>query len=227
MVRDMYVMGIDIGGSSTKCVILDAYQTICGKSLAVGGDEKETAARAIRKALADAEIDEEDLYFTAATGHGNRHLPQANCTFSEFICHAIGAHRLRPEARTVIDIGWRDPKVMRIDERGLLVSFAVGGRKVRFSGKSLEESQMHGPGAPTLAAAVHAVAESVLGLVWRTGAMPEVVLTGGAAKVDGMSHALAARIGLNVYVPPLAQYVGALGAGLYGLKELRAKEAVK
>jgi len=127
----------------------------------------------------------------------------------------------------VIDIGWRDPKVMRIDERGLLVSFAVGGRKVRFSGKSLEESQMHGPGAPTLAAAVHAVAESVLGLVWRTGAMPEVVLTGGAAKVDGMSHALAARIGLNVYVPPLAQYVGALGAGLYGLKELRAKEAVK
>jgi len=67
MVRDMYVMGIDIGGSSTKCVILDAYQTICGKSLAVGGDEKETAARAIRKALADAEIDEEDLYFTAAT----------------------------------------------------------------------------------------------------------------------------------------------------------------
>ena len=55
-----------------------------------------------------------------------------------------------------------------------------------------------------------------LSLMQRVGIEPEVTFTGGVSKNQGMVRTLERRLGLGVNVDPLSQYVGAIGAALYG-----------
>jgi predicted CoA-substrate-specific enzyme activase len=57
-----------------------------------------------------------------------------------------------------------------------------------------------------------AIADRILGLVHRVGIEKEVALTGGVAKNEGVVHALEERLGVNLFVPPEPQIIGALGA---------------
>ncbi len=57
-----------------------------------------------------------------------------------------------------------------------------------------------------------------LSLMQRVGVEPEVTFTGGVSKNEGMVRTLERRLALRVNVSPLSQYVGAVGAALYGLE---------
>lgn len=56
-----------------------------------------------------------------------------------------------------------------------------------------------------------------LSLMQRVGIAPEVTFTGGVSRNEGVVKALERRLKLPVNVSPLSQYVGAIGAALYGL----------
>ncbi len=64
-----------------------------------------------------------------------------------------------------------------------------------------------------------------LSLLQRVGVEPEVTFTGGVSRNEGMVRTLRARLGLPVNVSPLSQFVGAIGAALYGLERLEAVPA--
>lgn len=53
-------------------------------------------------------------------------------------------------------------------------------------------------------------------LLQRVGIEPEVTFTGGVSRNEGVVRALDRRLGLPVNVSPLSQYLGAIGAALYG-----------
>ena len=57
-----------------------------------------------------------------------------------------------------------------------------------------------------------------LSLMQRVGVEPEVTFTGGVSRNEGMVRALEGRLGIPINVSPLAQYMGAIGAALYGLE---------
>jgi len=57
-----------------------------------------------------------------------------------------------------------------------------------------------------------------LSLMQRVGVEPEITFTGGVSRNEGMVRTLQSRLGLPVNVSPLSQYVGAIGAALYGLE---------
>jgi predicted CoA-substrate-specific enzyme activase len=74
-----------------------------------------------------------------ATGYG-RHLARERlgCSaITEIKAHALGASRLFPECRTVIDIGGQDSKVIRV-ESGRQVNFEMNDRCAAGTGRFLE-----------------------------------------------------------------------------------------
>jgi predicted CoA-substrate-specific enzyme activase len=69
-------------------------------------------------ALDDAQVVERDLAGICATGFGASCVPRATMTATETTCHAFGALRHHGGAMTVINIGGRDPRVIRVDDAG-------------------------------------------------------------------------------------------------------------
>jgi predicted CoA-substrate-specific enzyme activase len=62
----------------------------------------------------------------------------AGRTVTEITCHARGVRHLHPDARTIIDIGGQDSKVIRLDERGLVQDFAMNDRCAAGTGAFLD-----------------------------------------------------------------------------------------
>lgn len=80
---------------------------------------------------------------TVATGYG-RHLAREKLglpVITEIKAHALGASRLFPQCRTVIDIGGQDSKVIRV-EKGRQVNFEMNDRCAAGTGRFLEVMAM-------------------------------------------------------------------------------------
>lgn len=68
-------------------------------------------------------------------------------------------------------------------------------------------------------AGLHAsIVNRSLSLLQRVGVEPELTFTGGVSRNPAMVATLRARMQLGVNVSPLSQYVGALGAALFGIE---------
>ena len=104
----IYTLGIDIGSTASKCVMLQDGKEIVSKSLVAVGAGTSGPQRAIAQVLENAGKTKEDMAFILATGYGrNSMLELADQQMSELSCHAKGASFLFPEVHTVIDIGAR------------------------------------------------------------------------------------------------------------------------
>jgi predicted CoA-substrate-specific enzyme activase len=66
------------------------------------------------------------------------------------------------------------------------------------------------------------IASRSMGLLRRVGIEPEISFTGGVAKNVGMIRALEDRLETCINVSPDSHYMGALGAALFALDEIRA-----
>ncbi len=79
-----------------------------------------------------------DLSFVISTGYGRNGVAFANKTASEIICHAKGVNLLMPAARTVIDIGGQDSKVIGVRENGTVSDFVMNDKCAAGTGRFLE-----------------------------------------------------------------------------------------
>ena len=70
----IYTLGIDIGSTASKCVILADGKEIISKSLIAVGAGTSGPQRAISQVLENAGMKEEDMAFTLATGYGRNSL---------------------------------------------------------------------------------------------------------------------------------------------------------
>ena len=86
--------------------------------LRTGAGAASGAERALAKAIENAGCTREDIVSVIATGYGRTAIGLGDEAVTEITCHAKGAHYLRPETRTIIDIGGQDSKVIRIDAEG-------------------------------------------------------------------------------------------------------------
>ena len=124
----IYTLGIDIGSTASKCIMLEDGKEIAAKSLIDVGAGTSGPQRAIDQVLEEAGKTREDMSFILATGYGRNSLEEfADDQMSELSCHAKGAAFLFPEVRTVIDIGGQDVKVMRV-ENGIMTNFQVNDK---------------------------------------------------------------------------------------------------
>ena len=134
---EIYTMGIDVGSTASKCIILKDGKEIVGKALIPVGAGTSGPERVIKEIVEATGLRVEDMNYILATGYGRNSIAFANQQMSELSCHAKGAYFLFPEVRTVIDIGGQDVKVMQI-ENGAMVNFQMNDKCAAGTGRFLD-----------------------------------------------------------------------------------------
>lgn len=131
-----YFLGVDIGSTASKCVIVDEAGDIAAKGLFSSGSGTKGPKEATAQALDFLGITIDDLAGSCATGYGRKLMDWVDNAMSELSCHAKGAGALFPEAKTIIDIGGQDAKVLRVDG-GRLESFVMNDKCAAGTGRFL------------------------------------------------------------------------------------------
>ena len=134
-----YVLGVDSGSTSTDAVVMELDGTIVASVIgATGAKASRGAAAVIQEVLDQARLTRDDLAMSVATGYGRDAIPNMDVAITEITCHAAGAHYLAPEARTVIDIGGQDSKVIHLNADGTVQNFVMNDKCAAGTGRFLE-----------------------------------------------------------------------------------------
>ena len=135
---DILTMGMDVGSTTSKCLILRGGKDIAASALIPAGTGTSGPRRALEEALEKAGLKRQDMACVTATGYGRATFPGADYTVSELSCHALGAHALDGEAKTVIDIGGQDAKALCLGPEGKLLRFLMNDKCAAGTGRFLE-----------------------------------------------------------------------------------------
>lgn len=136
--KDIYTLGVDIGSTASKAVLLKNGADIVASEVVFLGTGTEGVDRVIEKIFSSASVGWDDISFTVATGYGRNTFAKADDQVSEISCHARGAVYLHPAVKTVIDIGGQDAKVMKIGENGKMTNFLMNDKCAAGTGRFLE-----------------------------------------------------------------------------------------
>ena len=136
----MIYAGIDAGSRAIKIVLTNADNLdIVGKGLTDQGVEQDKLATDLfDRVLDNSGLTRKDITAIVATGYGRNAVSLADTTITEITCHAVGVSHLVPEARTVIDIGGQDSKLLRLDASGKVRDFMMNDRCAAGTGRFLE-----------------------------------------------------------------------------------------
>lgn len=133
----MLFAGIDVGSQSTACVLWDGRNILGFSVLPSGVNPKKRAQEALEKALEIAGKKDAQC-FIAATGYGRYQVEGAQLVVSEITCQAKGVAYFFPKAKTVIDIGGQDSKIIRLGEGGKVLDFVMNDKCAAGTGRFLE-----------------------------------------------------------------------------------------
>lgn len=136
----MITCGIDAGSRAIKIVLLD-NDTLCIRASGAtdqGVQQDRLARELYDKLLVDHGIAADEVECCVATGYGRNLISFADRTVTEITCHAVGAHHVCPHARTVVDLGGQDSKVIKLDADGAVEDFAMNDRCAAGTGRFLE-----------------------------------------------------------------------------------------
>lgn len=136
--QDIYTLGVDIGSSASKCVVMRNGVTIVAKSLVAVGAGTSGPKKSIAEVLSACGEQAMEIEYICATGYGRNSLKEANKEISELSCHAKGANYLFPGVKTVIDIGGQDVKALHMDGRGRLINFVMNDKCAAGTGRFLD-----------------------------------------------------------------------------------------
>ena len=136
-----HIAGLDIGSVATKAVVCrdEPSMPVAGSAVVPTGWRPLDAAHdALARACAAAGIEPPAITALGATGYGRDLPPEATARATEVFCQARAIHHLLPEARTIVDIGGQDSKVIKLDADGLPLDFALNDRCAAGTGRFLE-----------------------------------------------------------------------------------------
>jgi predicted CoA-substrate-specific enzyme activase len=228
----MLTAGIDAGSRTIKVVLLESRRMeVLATGLADQGLRPDELATALlERVLADAGVPRHGVSRCVATGYARGQVSQADATLTEITCHACGVRRVLPRARTVIDIGGQDSKVIRLDVHGTVEDFVMNDRCAAGTGRFLElvaarlatdvvelGRMAAAGGAPAAISSMCAVfAETeIIGLL--AGGSPPADISAGVQQA--VARRVAAMAGGRAH-PPVAFTGGvALVAGMAGAME--------
>ncbi|CDZ75558.1 Activator of (R)-2-hydroxyglutaryl-CoA dehydratase [Peptoniphilus sp. ING2-D1G] len=134
----IYTMGVDVGSTASKGLILKNGKEIMASSVIDVGAGTSGPSRAINAVLEKANLTLDDIDFITATGYGRNSLEEADFQMSELSCHAKGAYFLFPRVHTIIDIGGQDAKALKIGDGGVLENFVMNDKCAAGTGRFLD-----------------------------------------------------------------------------------------
>jgi len=133
-----YVMGVDIGSTFAKAVVLADLSLLCWAIIPSRGSYRVVADDVMNQVLAKANISIENIAHLVATGYGAASVPMTNEMANDILCQGKGIIYLLPSVRTVVDIGGQFTRVFRVDEEGRVVAFILSEKCAAGSGRLLQ-----------------------------------------------------------------------------------------
>ena len=134
----MYTLGIDIGSTTSKCVILQAGASITARSLQLGGLGTDGPEDALTELWQESGLTRADMARVIVTGYGRNKFEGADGEVSELTCHALGGRFVFPDLRTVIDIGGQDAKIISLTPDGRMSNFIMNDKCAAGTGRFYE-----------------------------------------------------------------------------------------
>lgn len=140
----MITLGIDVGSRNTKLILFDhqRHKILFQEWMATDIDPTKSIDCLYKKALLSLKLKDSAIAFRAATGYGRKIWPLADRVLSEISAHAAGIAWLNPDARTIIDIGGQDSKVIALDDNRKVFDFAMNDKCAAGTGRFLEMTAM-------------------------------------------------------------------------------------
>jgi (R)-2-hydroxyacyl-CoA dehydratese activating ATPase len=135
----MIVCGIDAGSRAMKVVLMESagQRPVASAHAGQRPDQQVLACELLRQALASSATSPSEVAKTVATGYGRMLIDGADSVVTEITCQAHGVRSLIPGARSIVDIGGQDSKVIFLDDRGVR-DFAMNDRCAAGTGQFLE-----------------------------------------------------------------------------------------
>jgi predicted CoA-substrate-specific enzyme activase len=134
----MLTLGIDIGSTACKAVILKDGAQVRARAVVPLGTGTSGAADVLKEVLEAENLQREDMDRILVTGYGRFTFAGADSQKSELSCHAKGINFLFPAVRTIIDIGGQDIKAMKVNAKGFLENFVMNDKCAAGTGKFLD-----------------------------------------------------------------------------------------
>lgn len=134
----MIAAGIDIGSITAKAALIRDGE-LAGTQMQFTGYHAGKAGRAVfEELLGKTGFSRKDIDCIVSTGYGRNSVDFADRAVTEITCHGAGAHFIAPETRFVIDVGGQDSKVIKIDDSGKVLDFAMNDKCAAGTGRFLE-----------------------------------------------------------------------------------------
>ncbi|MEG0291869.1 MAG: acyl-CoA dehydratase activase [Anaerovoracaceae bacterium] len=134
----MYVLGVDIGSTACKGVVMNENKEIVAKAIIPFGTGTSGPQKLNEEIISRCGLKIEDFHKIVATGYGRMKYEGADKQISELSCHTKGVVFLVPEVRTIIDIGGQDAKAMKIDKQGRMENFVMNDKCAAGTGRFLD-----------------------------------------------------------------------------------------
>ncbi len=205
----MICAGIDAGSRTLKIVLVDADRLgpLASGVVDQGIDQDRLALDLLEKLLHEQGLRRGDLGAVVATGYGRKLVRTADTTITEITCQARGVRHCVPDARTIVDIGGQDSKLVRLKEDGGVADFVMNDRCAAGTGRFLEmlAAQLGTPfhelaslvarsRLPAVISSMCVVfAESEIVGLLATGVLPEDIVTGVQTAVATRIAAMTGR----------------------------------
>ncbi|MFQ5637693.1 MAG: acyl-CoA dehydratase activase [bacterium] len=136
-----YTLGLDVGSTYTKAIILSDKNEITGRHMAATGSKlQEVTQKVTEQVVGDAGLSKEDIRYVITTGYGRHLVPFRDLQVTDLTATARGATFLFPGTRTVLDIGGQTMKASRIDEKSKVVTFRLNDKCASGTGAFLEKT---------------------------------------------------------------------------------------
>ena len=136
----MICAGIDAGSRAIKIALVDAEsgQLAASGRTDQGVRQEELAMELLDGLLGRCGLSREDPARVVATGYARHTVSRADTTVTEITCHGRGVHHHVPAARTIVEIGGQDSKLICLDGGGRVRDFAMNDRCAAGTGRFLE-----------------------------------------------------------------------------------------
>ena len=145
MEKPIYTMGVDVGGSYIKAVLMK-YDHASGDHKVVDKQTEKIRKRNPKELVVDV-VDnllkrnklnyDRDIAYLASTGEGEM-VEKKTGHFYSMTSHARGGIFFAPNAKTVVDMGGLYVRAIKVDPRGIVIDYKMTGQCASGSGQFIE-----------------------------------------------------------------------------------------
>ena len=132
-------IGIDVGSTGIKIVFVETDQVVWKTVVPTKPGQDNVVNELIKQGLNACSISPESVEKTCVTGYGRNLIQSSNHVVDEISANAAGIYRVSGgKARTVINIGGQDVKIIKLNGNGQVIDFRMNDKCAAGTGRFFE-----------------------------------------------------------------------------------------